>query len=185
MLARELSRPLKLLVASQPTRGVDVGSIEFLHNRIVAERDNGTAVLIVSTELDEIAALADRVAVMYRGRVVGVVPADTPRDELGLMMAGASKQRGRRSRRARTRRRWEPSDDTTTARPQQPPSAAGAGATASGRAGCRLGGPGPGLAGAIVLALLVGAVLIIISDERRADASGYFFAARWTPYPRR
>jgi ABC-type uncharacterized transport system ATPase subunit len=91
VLARELSRPLKLLVASQPTRGVDVGSIEFLHNRIVEERDRGTAVLIVSTELDEIAALADRVAVMYRGKVVGVVPADTPRDELGLMMAGASK----------------------------------------------------------------------------------------------
>ncbi|MFI5729614.1 ABC transporter ATP-binding protein [Kribbella sp. NPDC051587] len=91
VLARELSRPLKLLVASQPTRGVDVGSIEFLHHRIVQERDQGTAVLIVSTELDEIAALADRVAVMYRGKVVGVVPADTPRDELGLMMAGASK----------------------------------------------------------------------------------------------
>jgi ABC-type uncharacterized transport system ATPase subunit len=91
VLARELSRPLKLLVASQPTRGVDVGSIEFLHSRIVQERDQGTAVLIVSTELDEIAALADRVAVMYRGKVVGVVPADTPRDELGLMMAGASK----------------------------------------------------------------------------------------------
>jgi ABC-type uncharacterized transport system ATPase subunit len=92
VLARELSRPLKLLVASQPTRGVDVGSIEFLHTRIVRERDNGTAVLIVSTELDEIAALADRVAVMYRGKVVGIVPADTPRDELGLMMAGASRR---------------------------------------------------------------------------------------------
>jgi len=91
VLARELSRPLKLLVASQPTRGVDVGSIEFLHARIVEERDNGTAVLIVSTELDEIASLTDRVAVMYRGKVVGVVPADTPRDELGLMMAGASR----------------------------------------------------------------------------------------------
>ncbi|TDD52292.1 ABC transporter ATP-binding protein [Kribbella antibiotica] len=91
VLARELSRSLKLLVASQPTRGVDVGSIEFVHSRIVQERDQGTAVLIVSTELDEIAALADRVAVMYRGKVVGVVPADTPRDELGLMMAGASK----------------------------------------------------------------------------------------------
>jgi simple sugar transport system ATP-binding protein len=57
----------------------------------VKERDNGTAVLIVSTELDEIASLTDRVAVMYRGKVVGVVPADTPRDELGLMMAGASR----------------------------------------------------------------------------------------------
>jgi len=88
ILARELSRPLTVLVASQPTRGLDVGSIEFVHSRIVAERDKGTAVLVVSTELDEVTALADRIAVMYRGRIVGVVPADTPRDVLGLMMAG-------------------------------------------------------------------------------------------------
>ncbi len=88
VLARELSRPLQLFIASQPTRGLDVGSIEFVHRRIVAERDGGTPVLLVSTELDEVTALADRVAVMYRGRVVGVVPADTPRDVLGLMMAG-------------------------------------------------------------------------------------------------
>ncbi len=88
VMAREMSRPLKLLIASQPTRGVDVGSIEFLHNRIVTERDRGTAVLIVSTELDEVLALADRIAVMYRGRVVGVVDAGTSRDVLGLMMAG-------------------------------------------------------------------------------------------------
>ena len=88
VLARELSRPLSLLVANQPTRGVDVGAIEFLHERIVAERERGTAVIIVSTELDEVAALADRIAVMYRGRIVGIVPADTPRDALGLMMAG-------------------------------------------------------------------------------------------------
>ena len=88
VLARELSRPLKLLLASQPTRGVDVGAIEFLHGRIVAERDKGTAVLIVSTELDEVEALADRIAVMYRGKIVGIVPPETPRDVLGLMMAG-------------------------------------------------------------------------------------------------
>ena len=88
VLARELSRPLALLIANQPTRGVDVGAIEFLHQRIVAERDRGTAVLIVSTELDEVSALADRIAVMYRGRIVGVVPADTSREVLGLMMAG-------------------------------------------------------------------------------------------------
>jgi len=88
VMARALSRPLTLLVASQPTRGVDVGSIEFLHERIVRERDNGTAVLIVSTELDEVAALADRVVVMYRGRIVGIVSPDTSRHVLGLMMAG-------------------------------------------------------------------------------------------------
>ncbi len=90
VLARELSRPLSLLVANQPTRGVDVGAIEFLHNRIVQERDRGTAVLIVSTELEEVESLADRIAVMYRGGIVGIVAPDTPRDILGLMMAGVS-----------------------------------------------------------------------------------------------
>lgn len=89
VLARELSRPLEVLIAGQPTRGLDVGSIEFVHKRIVRERDQGTAVLIVSTELDEIYALSDRIIVMYRGRVVGIVGPDTPRDQLGLMMAGA------------------------------------------------------------------------------------------------
>ncbi len=88
VLARELSRPLSVLIASQPTRGVDVGAIEFLHRRLVVERDRGTAVMIISTELDEVAALADRVAVMYRGKIVGVVPPDTSREVLGLMMAG-------------------------------------------------------------------------------------------------
>ncbi|WP_029088010.1 ABC transporter ATP-binding protein [Brevibacterium album] len=88
VLARELGRPLRLLVASQPTRGVDVGSIEFVHRRIIAERDAGTPCVIVSTELDEVYNLADRIAVMYKGRLVGIVPPDTPRDVLGLMMAG-------------------------------------------------------------------------------------------------
>lgn len=88
ILARELSRPIKVLVAAQPTRGVDVGAIEFVHKRIVRERDEGTSVLVVSTELDEVYDLADRIAVMYRGGIVGVVPPDTPRDVLGLMMAG-------------------------------------------------------------------------------------------------
>ncbi|KRE26008.1 ABC transporter ATP-binding protein [Agromyces sp. Soil535] len=88
VLARELSRELRLLVAAQPTRGVDVGSIEFIHKRIVAARDAGVPVVVVSTELDEVEALADRIMVMYRGRIVGIVPGDTPRDVLGLMMAG-------------------------------------------------------------------------------------------------
>jgi ABC-type uncharacterized transport system ATPase subunit len=88
VLAREMSRPLRLLIASQPTRGLDVGSIEFVHTRVVAERDRGTPVIIVSTELDEVLALADRILVMYRGRIVGIVPGGTDRDALGLMMAG-------------------------------------------------------------------------------------------------
>ena len=89
VLARELSRPLKLLIASNPTRGLDVGSIEFVHKRIIQERDSGAAVIIVSAELDEVVALADRIAVMYHGEIVGIVPPSTDRDTLGLMMAGA------------------------------------------------------------------------------------------------
>jgi len=88
VLARELSRPVKLVVASQPTRGLDVGSIEFVHERIIAERDAGRAVLLFSTELDEVSDLADRIAVMYRGEFIAIVPADTSREDLGLLMAG-------------------------------------------------------------------------------------------------
>ncbi len=90
VVARELSREVKLLIVSQPTRGVDVGSIEFIHERIVAERDEGKAVLLISTELDEVLALADRIAVMYRGKIVGIVGADVSRETLGKMMAGVA-----------------------------------------------------------------------------------------------
>ena len=88
VLARELSRPVKLVVASQPTRGLDVGSIEFVHERIIAERDSGRAVLLFSTELDEVSDLADRIAVMYRGEFIAIVAANTSREDLGLLMAG-------------------------------------------------------------------------------------------------
>ena len=90
VIAREMSRDLRLLVVAQPTRGVDVGSIEFIHKRIIETRDAGIPVIVVSTELDEVTALADRIAVMYRGTVVGIVPGDTSRETLGLMMAGAT-----------------------------------------------------------------------------------------------
>jgi general nucleoside transport system ATP-binding protein len=90
VLAREFGRPVKLVVASQPTRGLDVGSIEYVHQRIVAERDHGTAVLIISSELDEVLALGDRIAVMYRGRIMGVVGPSVGRERIGLMMAGVS-----------------------------------------------------------------------------------------------
>jgi simple sugar transport system ATP-binding protein len=88
VVARELSRNLRLLMAAQPTRGVDVGSIEFIHESIVATRDRGVPVVIFSTELDEVYALADRIAVMYRGKLVGIVPPTTSREVLGQMMAG-------------------------------------------------------------------------------------------------
>ncbi len=88
VVARELSRDLRLLVAAQPTRGVDVGSIEFIHKQIIATRDAGVPVIVVSTELDEVVALADRIMVLFRGHIVGIVPPDTPRGVLGLMMTG-------------------------------------------------------------------------------------------------
>jgi ABC-type uncharacterized transport system ATPase subunit len=89
IVARELSRPIKLLIASQPTRGLDVGSIEFIHKRLVEKRDEGAAVLLVSAELDEIMSLSDRIAVMYEGKIACTLEADkTSREECGLWMAG-------------------------------------------------------------------------------------------------
>ena len=91
IVAREFGRTTKLIVASQPTRGVDVGSIEYIHRRIVEERDEGSAVLIVSSELDEVMALADRILVMFRGRVVAeTTPQETTAAQMGLFMAGES-----------------------------------------------------------------------------------------------
>ncbi|HEY3979932.1 MAG TPA: ABC transporter ATP-binding protein [Streptosporangiaceae bacterium] len=90
ILARELGRELHMLLASQPTRGLDVGSIEFVHKRIISERDKGLAVVIISAELDEIYALADRIAVMYEGRITGIRPPSVPVEELGMLMAGVT-----------------------------------------------------------------------------------------------
>ena len=90
IVAREFSRPIELLVAAQPTRGIDVGSIEYIHRQLVEKRDSGVAVLLVSSELDEVIALADRIAVMFRGRLVGPFPAPLAKEAIGLMMAGVS-----------------------------------------------------------------------------------------------
>ncbi len=80
---------MRLLIAAQPTRGLDVGSVEYIHRQIVAMRDAGAAVLLVSAELDEILALADRVAVMYRGQILATLPAaEATRERIGLLMAG-------------------------------------------------------------------------------------------------
>jgi general nucleoside transport system ATP-binding protein len=103
IVAREFSRPIKLLIASQPTRGLDVGSIEYIHSRIIQKRDEGTAVLLVSSELDEILALSDRIAVMYRGQIVDIVPAATASKEyIGLLMAGIQPSEAAKSAPART-----------------------------------------------------------------------------------
>jgi simple sugar transport system ATP-binding protein len=91
IIAREFSRPIRLLIAAQPTRGVDVGSIEFIHQQIVRKRNEGCAVLVVSAELDEIMALSDRIAVIYRGKIVATLDAaHTDRETLGLLMAGVA-----------------------------------------------------------------------------------------------
>jgi len=93
IVARELARPVKLLIANQPTRGLDVGSIEFIHRRIVDARDRGAAVLLVSAELDEIMSLSDRIAVMYKGRILDTLPGKSAtREQLGLLMAGIAKE---------------------------------------------------------------------------------------------
>ena len=88
VLGRELERSPELLIAMQPARGLDIGATEFVQRNIIKERDNGTAVLLVSTELEEIYALSDRIAVMYEGEIMGIVTPDIPIDKIGLMMAG-------------------------------------------------------------------------------------------------
>jgi ABC-type uncharacterized transport system ATPase subunit len=90
VVAREFSRPVKLVVAAQPTRGLDVGSIEYIHKRMVEQRDAGAAVLIVSTELDEVLAVGDRIAIMLGGRIVGILDgAEATYEKVGMLMGGA------------------------------------------------------------------------------------------------
>jgi ABC-type uncharacterized transport system ATPase subunit len=88
IVAREMGSNPRVLLAAQPTRGVDIGAIEFIHQRIVAERDQGAAVLLVSAELDEVRSLSDRIAVIYEGRIVSIEPGDAPEERLGLLMTG-------------------------------------------------------------------------------------------------
>ena len=89
IVAREFSHDVNLLIASQPTRGLDVGSIEYIHRRIIEKRDNGAGVLLISPELDEILSLSDRVAVMFEGEIVEILAIeDATREKVGLLMAG-------------------------------------------------------------------------------------------------
>jgi ABC-type uncharacterized transport system ATPase subunit len=93
IVAREFSRPIKLLIASQPTRGLDVGSIEYIHGRIIQKRDEGCGILLISPELDEIMNLSDRIAVMFKGQIVAILRAeDVTRERLGLLMAGVREE---------------------------------------------------------------------------------------------
>lgn len=102
IIARELSRPVQFLMASQPTRGLDVGSIEYIHKRIVQKRDKGCAVLLVSPELDEIMELSDRIAVMYRGKILAIVESNfVTKEQVGLMMAGELPEEGFTARKKR------------------------------------------------------------------------------------
>jgi simple sugar transport system ATP-binding protein len=91
VVARELSRGVRLLVAAQPTRGLDVGSIEYIHKKIVEARDSGCGVLLVSSELDEIMGLADTIGVMFKGRIIAILGAEeATKERLGLLMAGVA-----------------------------------------------------------------------------------------------
>jgi len=106
IVAREFSRPIRLLIAAQPTRGLDVGSIEYIHRRIIEKRnDDDTAILLVSTELDEVMQLSDRIAVMFRGEIIAIVDADiATREELGLLMAGVKAEiKGKKHKQAAVR----------------------------------------------------------------------------------
>lgn len=96
IIAREINRNPSLLIAAQPTRGLDVGAIEYIHSRLIEQRDNGKAVLLMSFELDEILNVSDRIAVMYEGNIVAIVdPKETTEQELGLLMAGTSLEKAR------------------------------------------------------------------------------------------
>ena len=93
IVARELDREKKLIIGVQPTRGLDVGAIEYIHKQLVNQRDSGKAVLLVSLELEEVMSLSDRILVMYEGEIVGELdPKKTSVQELGLYMTGAKKQ---------------------------------------------------------------------------------------------
>jgi simple sugar transport system ATP-binding protein len=92
VLAREISRDPRVLIAAQPTRGLDVGAIEFVHRRLVEERNEGRGVLLVSLELDEILSLSDRILVMYEGRIVGEYGPDATEAELGIAMTGGGRR---------------------------------------------------------------------------------------------
>ena len=90
--AREIGHDPRVLIAAQPTRGLDVGAIEFVHRRLVAERDAGRGVLLVSLEFEEVRALADRIVVIYEGEIVGEFPPDVSEEELGIMMTGGGRE---------------------------------------------------------------------------------------------
>ncbi|HLB19778.1 MAG TPA: heme ABC transporter ATP-binding protein, partial [Gaiellaceae bacterium] len=92
VVAREVSRNPRVLIAAQPTRGLDVGAIEFVHRQLVAERDTGRGVLLVSLELDEILSLSDRILVLYEGRIVGEYSPDATEEELGIAMTGGRRE---------------------------------------------------------------------------------------------
>ncbi len=178
VLARELSRPLRLLIASQPTRGLDVGSMEFVHRRIVEARDEGTAVLIVSAELDEVLGLADRIVVMFDGRIVGVA-----RPGRGVPGADRSDDGRRHLNRRALDGRPDMSDAPATA-PARPeptgPARRGGGLPGFGRSMWQAVIVGNSVVVtilALVLALVVSAILIAFSDPVVLPKLGSFFTA--------
>jgi simple sugar transport system ATP-binding protein len=93
IIAREMDRDHDLLIAVQPTRGLDVGAIEYIHSQLIKERDAGKAILLVSLELEEVLSVSDRILVMYEGEIVGELdPKTTTREEIGMYMSGARRE---------------------------------------------------------------------------------------------
>jgi hypothetical protein len=153
-----------VLVAAQPTRGVDVGSIEYIHRQLVAKRDAGVGVLLVSSELDEVIALADRVAVMFRGRLVGPFPTPVAKEALGLMMAGVDPDEAlRRACRMSAAVGCAPDATRDVAAPERRGSRSGSSLRITG-ADVRL------TVLAFVAAFAVGALFLALSDARTLDA---------------
>jgi general nucleoside transport system ATP-binding protein len=95
VIAREIASDPRILVAAQPTRGLDVGAIEFVHKRLIAERDAGRGILLISLEFEEVRALADRIVVIYEGEIVGEFAPDVSEEELGIAMTGGGRERER------------------------------------------------------------------------------------------
>ena len=194
VVARAMSKDLRLLVASQPTRGLDVGSIEFIHRRIVEERDKGIPCVIVSTELDEVLNLADRIAVMYRGRIVGIVPGNTSRDVLGLMMAGVPLEEAEaqaavqhttmgvldeEAAEEQAQAEAAPDEEGISERTDRHPAHRSRGRGTQGPQ--RVAGQdilsGSWLVSILAVVIVVlGAILIAFADPRVQETAGYFFA---------
>ena len=161
VLAREIDRDPKVLIAAQPTRGLDVGAIEFVHRRLIEERDEGRAILLVSLELEEVLSLSDRILVMYEGEIVGEFPPTATEEELGVAMTGGEAERGGRVSDDPGRDPpVQPYGQTPTA-PDEPPESFAARIALAQRAGGILA---PLLT--VVIAFVIGGLVVLVTTGK-------------------